>query len=201
MLKVLKRLQRTRRTVVDSNTSNPFPQLEEHRQLLLVLAQTHLGKKLRRKLDPEDLVQEVLQRAYKHFAEFESPNDSEKVKAWLLTIMGNVIKDLLKHFSADKRELAKEQSVAVDLKQSAVGIEAFLAAEQTSPSMAASRNEEMLKLAKGLEQIPEDAREVIVLKHLQNKSLQEIADTTGRTVPSVAGLLRRGLARLREHLA
>ncbi|MCA9194750.1 MAG: sigma-70 family RNA polymerase sigma factor, partial [Planctomycetales bacterium] len=143
---------------------------------------------------------EVMQRAYTHFPAFESPSDAEKVKAWLLVIMGNVIKDLLKHYSADKRELAKEQSVALDLKQSTIGIETFLAAEQSTPSMAASRNEELFKLAKGLEQIPEDAREVIILKHLQNKSLQEIADITGRSVPSIAGLLRRGLARLREHL-
>ncbi|MCA9192666.1 MAG: sigma-70 family RNA polymerase sigma factor [Planctomycetales bacterium] len=175
-------------------------ELEQYRPMLLVLAQLQIGKKLRRKLDPEDLVQEVMQRAYTHFPAFEFPNDSEKVKAWLLVIMGNVIKDLLKHFSANKRELAKEQSVALDLKQSAVGIEAFLAAEQSTPSLVASRNEELLKLAKGLELIPEDSREVIVLKHLQNKSLQEIAGFTGRSVPSVAGLLRRGLARLREHL-
>ena len=187
--------------MVASTSSNPYPQLEAHRQLLLVLAQTQLGKKLRRKLDPEDLVQEVMQRAYKSFPGFEFPADSEKVKAWLLTIMGNVLKDLLKHFAADKRGLAREQSVAIDLQQSALGIEAFLAAEQTSPSMAASRSEEMLKLANALKQIPEDAREVIIMKHLQNKSLQEISDATGRTLPSVAGLMRRGLARLREHLS
>ena len=200
MLKHLQKFLGRKLMVADASLSNPYPQLEQHRSLLLLLAQANLGKKLRRKLDPEDLVQEVMQRAYSNFDTLKSPNDPEAVKKWLLAIMANLIRDLLKHFAADKRELAKEQSVAMDLHQSAAGIEAFLAAEQSSPSMAAMRNEELRKLARGLELIPEDAREVILMKHLQNKTLQEISDATGRSIPSVAGLLRRGLAALREHL-
>ena len=174
--------------------------LEVHRGLLLVLAQSHLGSKLRRKLDPEDLVQEAMQRGHKHFETFEGRDDPERTKAWLLAIMKNVLTDVLKHFAADKRELAKEQSAALDLNQSALGVEAFLAADQTSPSMAVARNEEMQKLARGLQNLPDDARNIVVMKHLQNMTLQQIADATGKTVPAVAGLLRRGLARLREYL-
>lgn len=187
------------------NPENPESQgncdLEQHRPMLLALARTHLGSKLRRKLDPEDLVQEVMHRAYQAYKNFQHKGDPEKTRAWLLKIMEHLIVDQLKYFNAGKRDLALELSAMLDLQQSAAGIEAFIAAEQTSPSLAAVRNEELAKLARGLEQIPEDAREVIIAKHIQNKTLQEIAATTGRTVPAVAGLLRRGLAHLREHLA
>jgi DNA-directed RNA polymerase specialized sigma24 family protein len=55
------------------------------------------------------------------------------------------------------------------------------------------RNEEMLRLADALAALPEPMREVVVLKHLRGWTLQWIGTHLGRTVPSVASLLRRGL--------
>ena len=43
-------------------------------------------------------------------------------------------------------------------------------------------------------------REVVVLKHCQGWTLPQIAERIGRTVPSVASLLRRGLEELRNRL-
>ncbi len=61
-------------------------------------------------------------------------------------------------------------------------------------------NEQLLQLANSLLELPVDQREVVILKHLRDRTLQQIADESGRTVPAVAGLLRRGLAKLREIL-
>ena len=83
-----------------------------------------------------------------------------------------------------------------DIDQSASGLQGWLAADQASPSRAAARNEDLLRLANALLELPDDLREVVVLKHLRNVPLQQIADQTERTVASVAGLLRRGLAKL-----
>ena len=77
----------------------------------------------------------------------------------------------------------------------------WLAADQTSPSQAAERNEELLRLADALAALPEPQREVVVLKHLRGWELQRIAGHIGRTVPAVASLLRRGLEELRHRLA
>ena len=49
--------------------------------------------------------------------------------------------------------------------------------------------------------IDERQREAVVLKHLRGRTLAEIAAATGRSVPAVVGLLRRGLDALRERLA
>ena len=75
-----------------------------------------------------------------------------------------------------------------------------MAADQTSPSQAAERNEELLRLADALTALPEPQREVVVLKHLRGQTLQQIAEHIGRSVPAVAALLRRGLAELRLRL-
>lgn len=92
-------------------------------------------------------------------------------------------------------------SLEADLDRSASGLAGWLAADQTSPSRQAVRNEEMLRLAAAMAALPENQREVVALKHLHGRTLQQIADQTGRSVPGVVSLLRRGLAGLRERLA
>jgi len=52
-------------------------------------------------------------------------------------------------------------------------------------------------LADALERLPEDYREVIVLRNLQGLSFPEVAERMGRSVGSVEKLWMRGLARLR----
>jgi DNA-directed RNA polymerase specialized sigma24 family protein len=53
------------------------------------------------------------------------------------------------------------------------------------------------KYFKVLAELPETMREVMVLKHCQGGTLTQIAKRIGRSVPSVASLLRRGLEDLR----
>ena len=72
---------------------------------------------------------------------------------------------------------------------------------QTSPVDRADRNEQLLRLAGALAQLPDDHRQAIELHHLQGMPLAEVARELGRTEPSVAGLLRRGLGKLREQLS
>jgi RNA polymerase sigma-70 factor (ECF subfamily) len=62
------------------------------------------------------------------------------------------------------------------------------------------RNEELLRMADALDQLPALQREAVVLHHLQGMSLADLASHLERSEASVAGLLRRGLAKLRELL-
>ena len=88
--------------------------------------------------------------------------------------------------------------IASNIDQSATGLENWLAANHTSPSEAALRNERLELLATALQELPEDQRKIVLLARIRELPLQQIADATGRTLPAVAGLLRRGIARLRE---
>lgn len=56
-------------------------------------------------------------------------------------------------------------------------------------------------LRHALEQLPEDQREVLVLRHIVGLSPVEIADALGRTESSVHGLHHRGRRSLQENLA
>jgi len=67
-----------------------------------------------------------------------------------------------------------------------------------------TNNEEHLmksdELTDALAQLPEAQREAVTLRHLHGLPLAAIADRLGRGPAATAGLLKRGLARLRELL-
>ena len=80
-------------------------------------------------------------------------------------------------------------------------LEKWLAADQSSPSQIASRNEELFRLVDALSQLPDRMREVVVAKYCRGWTLQRTADEMECTVPAVASLLRRGLDELRRRMA
>jgi RNA polymerase sigma-70 factor (ECF subfamily) len=98
----------------------------------------------------------------------------------------------------EKRDAHREQSLEETVAQSSLRLEEMLAAAQSSPSQRAVRNEDLRRLADALVHLPEVQREAIVLHHLQGCSLTETARRLDRTDAAVAGLLHRGLKKLRE---
>ncbi len=173
--------------------------LEPFRKYLTVLAELHLDRRLRGKLDPSDVVQQTFLRAYSALAEVRNPLP-EVLAAWLRKILASTLADAAKHYERDERSVGRERSLEAGLDRSASGFAAWLAADQTSPSGRAERNEELLRLVEALSHLPDAMREVVVLKHCQGLTLQQIADRIDRTVPAVASLLRRGLEELRNRL-
>jgi RNA polymerase sigma-70 factor (ECF subfamily) len=173
--------------------------LEPFRRYLEVLARVHLDSRLRGKLDPSDLVQQTLLRAYAALPEVRA-RSPEALAAWLRKILARTLADTVKYYHRDRRDVNLEQSLHEDLNRSSTNLAGWLAADQTSSSLTAQRNEELLRLADALAELPEPLREVVILKHCRGQTLQQIADHLGRSVPSVASLLRRGLEALRDQL-
>ncbi len=173
--------------------------LEPYRKYIRVLADLHLDRRLRGKLDPSDVVQQTMIRAYPALDGLRG-REPGVVAAWLRRILANTLADAAKHYDRDKRDVGLERSLQADLDRSASGLAAWLADDQTSPSGRAERDEELLRLVEALALLPEPIREAVVWKHCQGWTLHQIAERTGRSVPAVASLLRRGLAQLRGSL-
>ena len=57
-----------------------------------------------------------------------------------------------------------------------------------------------MRLGNALAQLPEAQRQALVLQHWHGWSLAEIAAELGRSPAAVAGLIKRGLQRLRQDL-
>jgi RNA polymerase sigma-70 factor, ECF subfamily len=168
----------------DGDASDPH--LEGFRNYLELLARAGLDPRLRGKLDPADLVQQTLLRAVAAQDRFHG--DDARRAAWLRTILGRVMIDAIRKFGRPGGG-GRERS-----------LEAFLAADLTSPSGRAERNERLLRLANALARLPEDQRRAVELRHLQGLSLAEIAARMERTVDAVVGLIHRGLRALRRDL-
>jgi len=170
--------------------------LEDFRSYLLLLARMQLDAGPRNRIDPSDVVQQTLLEAHAKADQFHG--DDSALAAWLRQALVNNLRDAWRARHRDKRDIRREQAVAESVAQSSALLERMLAAPDSSPSQRIVRNEELLRLADALAQLPQAQREAIVLHHLQDCSLSETARSLGKTDAAVAGLLHRGLKKLRE---
>jgi RNA polymerase sigma-70 factor (ECF subfamily) len=175
-------------------------QLEKYRDYLRLLARLQLDPRIRSKLDASDVVQQTLLRAHEKRDQFRGTSEEELI-AWLRQILANDLAMAMRSFRADKRDIAKEASLERNLENSSVSVQAWLALEQSSPSQHLQRSEDLLRLARALNQLPGDQRTAVELHHLKGYSVAEVAEQIQRTKQATVGLLFRGLKKLRSLMA
>jgi RNA polymerase sigma-70 factor (ECF subfamily) len=145
------------------------------------------------------VVQETLLEAHRLLSQGQ-PGEPAELPPLLRRLLANNLTDEVRKALALKRDAGREQSLDEALQHSSARLEAFLAAEQSSPSVRAERNEELQRLAEALEKLPEPQRQAVELHYLRGLSLADVAAHLGRTKPAIAGLLHRGLDALRASM-
>jgi len=182
--------------MADEAQARAWP-LERYREYLHLLARLQLNARLQSKLDSSDLVQQTLLQAHQNINQFRGESEVE-LAAWLRVILAHTVSNELCKFRQAKRDVVLERSLEAAVEESSSRLEVWLAADQSSPSDQAIRHEQLLRLAAALAQLPQEQRSAVELHHLNGASVSAIAEEWGRTRPAVAGLIRRGLDRLRE---
>ncbi len=168
-----------------------------YREYLLLLARSRIDPALRGKLDPSDIVHDALLKAIAAIDQYRGETE-QQLAAWLRTILIRTLSNALR--ALGRHEDLAAVSLDAALEQSSQRLAALLEDSQLSPREVASQNEQLLRLANALGQLPEDQRSVLELKYLHGCSVAEICEQTGRSKPSVAGLLFRGMRELRARL-
>ena len=166
---------------------------EDYRNYLVFLARLLMPRGLQRMGDASDIVQSALVKAFAKAHQFKGDPGPE-FKGWLREILCNTMKDFVR-----KHGKSPEQSLR-DIEASRSWMEQVFQADQASPSEPVKRDELLERLANELAELPEEQQKVLVQKYYLGRTVAEIAKDLGRTPASVAGLLRRGLDRLRERL-
>ena len=175
----------------------PAEAWQRYRDYLALLARLQMPARLRAKVDASDVVQQTLLEAHQAGVRLAEMDESGR-RAYLRRALANNLADLARRFGAEARDVNRERSLEAVVQESSARLANWLAAEQSSPSQHAAREEELRALIQALAQIPADQRLAVEMKHLQGCSVAEIAAALGRSETAVGGLLRRGVKKLRE---
>jgi RNA polymerase sigma-70 factor (ECF subfamily) len=189
------------RLLIDSRTDPQAADrlLELYRPVLRLIAEQTVGAGLRRREDASDIVQRTLLEAYEAFQHFEGRTEPE-FSAWLKQIMRRNVTNLVRDNRAAKRDVRRE--LYLDDAEGSVSVTWMQpAGPGTTPSQRVIKAEAALNLARAIDELPEQQRIAVRMRHLEGTGIDEIAATMGKTPAAVAGLIRRGLQSLRERLA
>jgi RNA polymerase sigma-70 factor (ECF subfamily) len=174
--------------------------LELYRRYLALLARVKIGQHLQGKVDASDVVQETFLEAHRRFAGFRGASEGELL-CWLRQILAARLADLLRRYLGTQgRDVRLERDIAEDFDRSSILLDRGLVARQSSPSQQVARREQSVLLANALGDLPDDYREVIVLRHLEGLTFPEVAQRMSRSLNSVEKLWMRALVRLRKLL-
>jgi RNA polymerase sigma-70 factor, ECF subfamily len=138
--------------------------------------------------DAEDLVQETYVRAIRAIGRLR---DDSNVKGWLFTILRNI------WLNEIRQRRKTPESIDVDTDE---GASALVDESTEGPHEAYVANWERHHVRAAIQQLPEEAREVILLREWEGLSYQEIATVLDCPVGTVMSRLARARAKLRDLL-
>jgi RNA polymerase sigma-70 factor (ECF subfamily) len=170
--------------------------LEAYRPYLRLMASQQLADRFRGKVDPSGVVQETLWEAHQQLAQGRRVPEGKRL-AWLRRILANNLADEVRRYAAAKRDLGREVSIQNAVDRSSQRLEQWLA-HDLQPSGLAEQEDQLLALAAAITALPGDQREALLLHYWSGSTLMEIANRLGRSREAVAGLIKRGLQRLRS---
>jgi len=133
--------------------------------------------------DAQDIVQESFLRALR----FADQCRQESVRPWLLQIVRNTCHTKL------ARDRAKTSPAEM--------LDEVQASDATAPDRILQRRQDVGAVRSAIELLPDEFREVIVLREIEGLAYKEIAQITAVPIGTVMSRLSRGRERLRELLA
>lgn len=174
--------------------------LAEVRRPLCAFIERHLGPTLRRKIEVDDIFQEISFEAVRSLPEADF--EHREPFHWLCQLVERRIIDAHRRFfGAQKRDAGREVplgNASPDSEHAAV-ID-LLVASLTSPTHALSRKGHELRLFQALADLPADQQQALKLRYLDGLPSKEIAARMGKSDGSVRVMLTRALSRLQQIL-
>ncbi|MFC1604446.1 RNA polymerase sigma factor [Planctomycetota bacterium] len=158
------------------------------------IVRLRMGTELRSKLESMDVVQDVLVSALRDLGDFKYKDEGDFLR-WLSKIAENRLRDNVDKLHTNKRDIRKE--VRLDNYGQTTGGR-FIGVRgpivTTTPSVIMSRKEDLDELAKAMDKLKPEYKEVIVLTKIEGLSYKEISDRLGKSDEAVRKLVSRAMA-------
>jgi RNA polymerase sigma-70 factor (ECF subfamily) len=135
-----------------------------------------------------DAVQETFVKAFRNAARWDG---AAEVAPWLTRI---AINESIDRYRRGRRRRVTEEPLEVE------GQVRPVTSDDPSPERRVMGREITERLSVALATLPERHRAIFVLRHVEERSLEEIADTLGISLGTVKSSLHRTVHRLRERL-
>jgi RNA polymerase sigma-70 factor (ECF subfamily) len=175
---------------------------ERHRDALRDMIALRLERAIRRRVDASDVAQVVLLDASRRLKEYlEEP--SLPFHLWLRQIAHDrLIDEYRRHKGSQRRTVDREQSLrpADYLERSALDLAAAIRDPELTPAAAAIRHEIELRFHAALDELSEDDREMLLMRHSEQLSNSDVARALGVTDAAAGMRYLRALRRLRAVL-
>ena len=171
----------------------------QHRDRLRRSIAVRLNRRLAARLDPSDLVQDVLIKAHQQLAGYLRDRPLP-FYAWLRHIATQRLIDAhRKHFLAQRRSVLREEAPALP-GESVAELADLLVSSLSTPSKQLIREELQARVRQALLALGERDREVLVMRHLEEMAMAEIAAVLGISEGAVKVRHLRALKRLHKAL-
>jgi RNA polymerase sigma-70 factor (ECF subfamily) len=170
------------------------PLFDRHREYLMRLADLRLDSRVRPRVDPSDVVQETYMEAHRRFQDYvRSP--PLPFRLWLRQIAcDQSLKARRRHLETARRTVEREMSLP---DQSSFLLARQIRGMASTPSQELQKKELTRRVREAIAGLPEHEREVVVMRHYEGLSNQEIGILL-KTEPATVSK-RHGRAMLRLH--
>jgi RNA polymerase sigma-70 factor (ECF subfamily) len=174
--------------------------LTRHRDALRRLVSMRLDRKIQRRVDVSDIVQEVMIDAGRRLEDYLA-NPVMPFHLWLRHMARDRIIDAhRRHRASAKRSVDREQQLAVPQgnDQSTIGLAAQLLDREMTPAAAATMHELARRFEAAIEDLDDQDREIVIMRHFEQLTNGETAIALGISQPAASMRYLRAMRRLRE---
>ena len=173
--------------------------LDRHRDALRALVRMRMDRALSRRVDASDIVQDVLLEASQRLTEYLR-DPRLPFQLWLRQMAQDQIIDThRRHRVAARRSLDRERPLHSGgyADRSSLDLAAQLHDRELTPAAAAIRKELQRRFLDALDELAEEDREIVLMRHFEQLSNSEAASILGVTPPAAGMRHLRALRRLR----
>jgi RNA polymerase sigma-70 factor (ECF subfamily) len=177
--------------------------LARHREALRRMIELRMDRRLQRRLDASDIVQDVLVDADRRLADYLA-EPALPFHLWLRQMaLDRLIDAHRRHRGAARRSLDREQPLAAPPwnEHSTHELAARLCDPQPTPAAAATLAELKRRFAAAVDRLEPRDRDIVLMRHVERLSNGEVARAIGLSPPAASMRYLRAMRRLRELLA